>query len=457
MTTLSNSLAQADIAHNLHPYTDARAFEQNGPLIIERGKGIHVWDSTGKQYIEGLSGLWSVAVGFGEDRLVKVAAEQMAKLPYYHVFSSKSHEPGIRLSEKLVEMAPEGLNHVFYTNSGSEANDTVVKMVWYMNNALGRPQKKKFLARNKAYHGVTMVAASLTGLPGNHRDFDVPLIPVVRLTCPHFYRFGQEGETEAQFCARLLKELEDTIASEGADTIAALIGEPLMGAGGVLPPPEGYWEGVEKICRANDILLVSDEVINGFGRLGTPFGCQKYGFTPDIMSVSKQMSSSYMPIAAVLFSDPVFNAIADNSHKIGTFGHGYTASSHPVATAVALENLKIIEERDLMGNARRLAPRLQDGMRRFADNPLVGEVRGTGLIAAVELVADKATKAMFDPVGKVGARASVIGHEEGLIFRAIGDTLALCPPLICTEADIDEILVRMGRTLDRLAAEIKPA
>ena len=448
---LSNSLAAADLATSLHPYTDARALEENGPIIIARGEGIHVWDTAGNEYIEGLAGLWSVAVGFGEKRLADAAYKQMTQLPYYHIFAAKAHEPSIRLAEKLVEMTPEPLTRVFYTNSGSEANDTVIKLVWYMNNALGRPAKKKFLARTKGYHGITIASGSLTGLPNNHRDFDLPAIPVVHLTCPHFYRFGLEGETEAEFTARLLAELEEVIEREGADTIAAFIGEPLMGAGGVMVPPTGYWPGVEAICRKHDILMVSDEVINGFGRTGGRFGCETYGFTPDIMTVSKQITSSYMPLAAVLFTEEIYNAIADNSHKIGTFGHGYTASGHPVATAVALENLAILEERDLMGAANRLGPRLQAGLRQYADHPLVGEVRGAGLIAGIELVADKARKAPFTPIGRVGAQAAVFGHAEGLIFRAIGDTLALCPPLIVTEADIDEIVARMGRALDRTA------
>jgi len=448
---LSNSLAAADLATSLHPYTDARALEENGPIIIARGEGIHVWDTAGNKYIEGLAGLWSVAVGFGETRLADAAYKQMTQLPYYHIFAAKAHEPSIRLAEKLVEMTPEPLTRVFYTNSGSEANDTVIKLVWYMNNALGRPAKKKFLARTKGYHGITIASGSLTGLPNNHRDFDLPAIPVVHLTCPHFYRFGLEGETEAEFTARLLAELEAVIEREGADTIAAFIGEPLMGAGGVMVPPTGYWPGVEAICRKHDILMVSDEVINGFGRTGGRFGCETYGFTPDIMTVSKQITSSYMPLAAVLFTEEIYNAIADNSHKIGTFGHGYTASGHPVATAVALENLAILEERDLMNAANRLGPRLQAGLRQYADHPLVGEVRGAGLIAGIELVADKATKAPFSPIGRVGAQAAVFGHAEGLIFRAVGDTLALCPPLIVTEADIDEIVARMGRALDRTA------
>ncbi len=454
MTVISNSLAAADIASVMHPNTNLRQHERTGPLVMERGDGIRVYDDRGKEYIEGLAGLWSVAVGFSEPRLAEAAYKQMLKLPYYHTFSSKSHEPSIRLAEKLVEMTPANITRAFFTSSGSEANDTIVKMVWYMNNALGRPQKKKFLSRIKGYHGITIASGSLTGLPINHRDFDLPAIPVHHLTCPHFYRFGVEGEDEAAFTARLLAELAAVIEKEGADTIAAFIGEPLMSAGGVLPPPAGYWEGVERICRANDILIVSDEVICGFGRLGTPFGCQKYRFTPDIMTLSKQITSSYMPFAAVMFSDAIYQAIADNSEKIGAFGHGFTASGHPVASAVALENIAIIEERDLIGNAARLEAQFQAGLQSFTDHPLVGEARGAGLIGAVELVADKATRRPFEKIGKAGALASVIGHEEGLIFRAIGDQLALCPPLIVTSDDVDEIMVRMRRTLSRLPAAV---
>ena len=454
MTKLSNSLAQADIATALHPYTNARRHEERGPLVISRGEGIHVYDEAGKQYIEGLSGLWSVGVGFSEPRLVEAAHKQMQALPYYHSFAHKAHEPSIRLAEKLIEMTPEGLDRVFFTSSGSEANDTVVKMVWFMNNALGRPEKKKFLARTKGYHGITVASGSLTGLPYNHMHFDLPAIPVMHLTCPHHYRFGYEGESEADFTARLLKEAEEVIECEGPETIAAFIGEPLMAAGGVMPPPEGYWPGIEALCRKHDILLVSDEVICGFGRLGSSFGCVHYGFTPDIMVTSKQLTSSYMPLAAIVFSKKVYDAIADNTARIGTFGHGFTASGHPVATAVGLENLHIIEERDLIGNAARMGARMQDGLRAYADHPLVGEVRGAGLIAGLELVADKATKRPFDPVGRVGLMAFETGHEEGLICRNVGDTLALCPPMIVTETDVDEIVARMGRILDRTAERL---
>lgn len=451
MKPLSNSAQHVDISTTLHPYTDARAHEEKGPLVIDRGEGIYVYDQSGKQYIEGLAGLWSVAVGFSQPRLREAAAAQMDRLPYYHTFAHKAHEPSIRLAEKLVEMTPENLTRVFYTSSGSEANDTVVKMLWYMNNALGRPEKKKFIARTKGYHGITVASGSLTGLPANHRDFDLPAIPVRHVTCPHFYRFGEAGESEAAFTARLLAEIEEVILEEGAETIAGFIGEPLMAAGGVMPPPEGYWPGVEALCRKYDIKLIADEVINGFGRLGSSFGAVHYGFTPDIMVTSKQLTSSYMPLAAIIFSEEIYDAIADNSHKIGTFGHGYTASGHPVATAVALENLAIIEEQDLMGNAARVGAVMQEALQQFADHPLVGEVRGAGLIAGLELVADKASKRPFDPIGKVGAAAFGFGHEEALILRNVGDTLALCPPLIVTEEQVHEIVSRLGRVLDSTA------
>lgn len=453
-TTLQ-SLESADVARILHPFTDAREHEKRGPIVIERGEGIHVIDSKGRKYIDGLAGLWSVAVGFNEPRLRDAAYRQMSSLPYYHTFAHKTHAPSVMLAEKLAEMTPGDLSRVFFTSSGSEANDAVVKLVWYYNNALGRPEKKKFLARQNAYHGITVASGSLTGLPNNHRDFDLPAIPVRHLTCPHYYRFSHAGESEEDFTHRLLDELETTIIEEGPETIAAFIGEPLMGAGGVMPPPAGYWQGVEAICRRYEILLVADEVINGFGRLGTSFGCVRYDFTPDIMVLSKQLTSSYMPLAAVMLSEPIYSVIADNTQRIGVFGHGFTATGHPTACAVALENLRIMEEEDLFGNAARLESVFQGGLGALADSGIVGEVRGAGLIAGIELVADKQTGQRFTTPGVVGRAAFDIGHEEGLICRNIGDTLALCPPLIVTEADVKEIIKRMTRIVERTEEHVR--
>lgn len=445
---LPNSVQARDVEYLLHPVTNARRHEESGPIVIERGEGIRVYDDEGREYIEAMAGLWSVAVGFGERRLADAAHRQLLKLPFYHSFSHKSNEPAVDLAERLVQLSPERLRRVFFTNSGSEANDTVVKLVWYWNNARGKPAKKMFLARQNAYHGITMASGSLTGLAVNHRDFDLPILPVRHLTCPHHWRHGEEGESEEAFTDRLVAELERTIEEAGADTIAAFIGEPLMGAGGVLPPPAGYWPRVQEICRRHDILIVVDEVINGFGRLGTMFASDYYGIDPDVMVVSKQITSSYAPLAAVLFSDEIYQGVADNTAKIGTFGHGFTTSAHPVSCAIGVENLRIIEERGLVENAALAGAVLQEELARFRDHPLVGEVRGVGLIAAVELVADKATKRRFDPVGRAGAHLFARGHAHGVIIRAIGDQIAFCPPLIITPDEVRETVRRFSLALD---------
>jgi len=450
--TLTNSLHSSDIAHHIHPATNMRRHERLGPIIIDHGSGIYVYDDEGREYIEALAGLWSVGVGFGEPRLVKAAARQMAKLPYYHLYSHKGHEPSTLLAEKLATLAPKGLEHVFFTNSGAEANDTVVKFVWYYNNALGRPEKKKFIAREGGYHGITIASGSLTGLQVNQKGFDLPLPFVRHVSRPHHYRNGLPGESEEAFAERLALELETTILAEGPETVAAFIGEPVMGAGGVIVPPRTYWQRIQEVCRKYDVLVVADEVINGFGRLGTMFGSDALGIQPDILVCSKQITSSYQPLAAVLISDAIYEGMADQSEALGTFGHGYTTGGHPVATAVALENLAIIEERGLVARAAEMGEYMRAGLARFKDHPLVGEVRGYGLIAAVELVADKATKAKFDPPGKVGLRLFEHAHAHGLIVRAIGDSIAFCPPMIITHAEIDEMLRRFEATLDDITA-----
>lgn len=433
MTVQPNSIEARDAAYHLHPYTNARKMEAEGSLILEEGEGIYVTDNTGKRYIEGLSGLWSVAVGFGEQRLVDAATEQLKKLPYYHTFAQKSHTPSVELAEKLIDMAPVPMSKVFFTNSGSEANDTVVKLIWYRANAMGQPEKKKIISRIKGYHGVTVASASLTGLPYNHMSFDLPLPGILHTGCPHYGGFAQDGESEAQFVARLAQELDDMIQAEGPDTIAAFIGEPVMGAGGVIVPPAGYWEAIQAVLKKYDILLIADEVICGFGRTGKMFGCETMGIEPDIMVLSKQLSSSYMPISAVLVNDRVYQPVADESDRIGVLGHGYTGSGHPVGAAVALENIKIIEERDLVGNAARLEALFLDRLNALTGNPLVKEMRGIGLIGALEL------HQQGDAVGVAGGAMSAACMERGLIVRNLGDTVALCPPLIITEAQMNEM------------------
>ncbi|WP_085905258.1 aspartate aminotransferase family protein [Kiloniella majae] len=450
-----NSTAGRDIAYCLHPYTNARAHEEKGPLVITHGKGVNVFDDQGKSYIEAMAGLWSTSLGFGEERLIEAANKQMKELPYYHSFTHKTPIPPIELSEKLLSMAPVPMSKVFFANSGSEANDTVVKLVWYYNNAIGRPEKKKIISRIKGYHGVTVASASMTGLPANHTDFDLPIANILHTSCPHYWRFGQDGESEENFSTRMADDLEKMILEEGPETIAAFIGEPVMGAGGVIVPPNGYWEKIQAVLKKYDILLIADEVICGFGRTGNAFGCETFGMKPDIISVAKALSSSYLPISAVMITDKLYQGIADNSAKIGVLGHGYTYSGHPVCAAVALETLKIYEERDLFGQAASVGAHLQEGLAQFKDHPLVGEVRGVGLIAAVELVQNKATKASFDPVGKVGTYLNERAIEEGLIIRNMGDSIAFCPPLIITMHEIDEIIDRFRRALDKTLDWVK--
>ncbi|HXE03481.1 MAG TPA: aminotransferase, partial [Methyloceanibacter sp.] len=344
---------------------------------------------------------------------------------------------------------------VFFNNSGSEANDTAVKMVWYFNNARGRHRKKKIIARMKGYHGVTVAAASLTGLANNHRDFDLPIANIRHADCPHHYRFAKSGESEEEFATRLADSLEAQILREDPETVAAFIAEPVMGAGGVILPPRTYFEKIQKVLGKYDVLLIADEVICGFGRTGNMFGTETFGLKPDIMTMAKALSSAYLPISATIISEELYRAFVEQSEKIGTFAHGYTYSGHPVPCAVALEALKIYEERDILAQVRRVSPRFMEGLRRFAAHPLVGEVRAIGLIGAAELVQDKASKAPFDPKQGVGAIFAAHALEGGLIVRAMGDSVALCPPLIITSDEIDEMLRRFAKALDDTAATVK--
>src|SRR5580692_4864353 len=451
-----NSNAARDIAHHLHPYTNVKKHEQTGPVTIVRGRGVYVVDDDGKEYIEGMAGLWSAALGFSNERLATVAYEQMKQLPFYHAFNQRSHEPAINLAEKIKSMAPFEASKVFFANSGSEANDTVIKMVWYMNNALGRPQKKKIISRIKGYHGVTVAAASLTGLPTNHRSFDLPIAGILHTSCPHYYRFHTEGETEEQFTTRCAEELEALIVKEGPETCAAFIAEPVMGAGGVIVPPKGYYAKIQAVLRKYDMLFVADEVICGFGRTGNVWGCQTMNIKPDILTCAKALSASFLPISAVMITERVYQALMSESDKIGTWGHGFTYSGHPVAAAVALEAQKIYDEIDLFGHAKRLSPVFHKHIQSFADHPLVGEAMSVGMMGALEIVADKKTKAPFD-LAAVGAGNRVYNHavERGLFIRDIGDRVAICPPLIINEAELADLFGRLRQALDSAMAELK--
>ena len=457
MSIRPNSAAARDIAHTLHPYTDLVAHQENGPMMITRGKGVRVWDDEGRDYIESVAGLWCASLGFDNERLAKAAYDQMRTLPFYHAFTGKSHGPLIELSEMLTARAPLDRARVIFSNSGSEANDTAIKMAWYYNNALGRPAKKKIIGRLKGYHGITLAAASLTGLPNNHRSFDLPLPGFLHTMTPHFYHGGAQGESEEAFATRCADELEKLILSEGPETIAAMFAEPVMGAGGVILPPATYFEKIGAVLRKYDVLLVADEVICGFGRTGNYWGSETFGVQPDIVTCAKALSAAYMPISATLVSDAVFQPIAAESHRIGTFGHGYTYSGHPVPAAVAVEALKIYDEIRIVEHVREVGPFMQDELRRrFAGHELVGEVRGIGLIGAVELVADVAARRNFDPALKMGARLAALGEKHGVICRSLAnDTLAFSPPLIITHDEIGEMLDRVEQALTALAVQVR--
>ena len=456
-TPRGNSAAARDIATVLHPYTDLKTHLEVGPLVISRGEGVRVFDESGRGYIDSVAGLWCAALGFSNERLVQAAATQMRRLPFYHSFGAKSHEPMIDLAEMLVERAPVPMSKVFFANSGSEANDTVIKMVWYFNNSVGRPKKKKIIGRIKGYHGITLAAASLTGLPANHRSFDVPLPGFIHTMTPHHYHGAHPGESEEAFATRCADELEKMILAEGPDTVAAMWAEPVLGAGGVIVPPPTYYEKIQAVLHKYDVLFVADEVICGFWRTGNYWGSQTFNMQPDILVCAKALSSSYLPISAVMVNERVFQGLAEESHVIGTFGHGYTYSGHPVPAAVAIETLKIYDEIKIGEHVGHVGPHMQSELRRrFAGHELVGEIRGVGLIAGMELVADKASHRNFPPERKIGPRLVKLLESHGVIGRALsGDGLAFSPPLIITREEVDEMLDAVGHALDELTVQLR--
>ncbi|MFG5776318.1 aminotransferase [Comamonas sp. J-3] len=448
MSNTPDQNREKDIAHVVHPYSNLDAHDQRGPLVITRGDGCYVQDDSGKRYLEGMSGLWCASLGFSEKRLVDAATRQLSTLPYYHLFNHRSHPPGIALAEALTQIAPEGLNHVLFANSGSEANDAAVKLVWYYNNQLGRLKKKKIISRLYGYHGVTVASGSLTGLVHVHRDFDLPIPQVLHTDCPSYYHFAQPGESEAQFTERLANNLEQLILREGADTVAAFIAEPINGSGGVIVPPDGYFERVQAILKKYDILFIVDEVICGFGRTGQMFGSDSFGLKPDMMTVAKGLSGAYQPISGLLITDAINDALKAGSRKNGAFAHGLTYAAHPVAAAVALETIRLYQERNIVEQVQKIAPYFFERLRALSQHSLVGEVRGMGLLAAVEISADKASKTPFPASAGIGAWIQNRAMEHGVIVRAISNCIALCPPLIIERAQIDELVDGLARALD---------
>ena len=454
MVQLSN-MAVRDIETVIHPYTNLAKFRETGPLILDHGKGIYLYDPDGKRYIEGLAGLWCTALGYGNEELVEAAAEAMRKLSFTSVFGGKSHDLVIELSEKLKEMVPCEASKILFGTSGSEANDMQIKLTWYYNNARGKPQKKKIISRMKGYHGVTIASGSLTGLAPVHADFDLPIKNILHTSCPHYYRYGEEGESEDEFATRMANDLDEMIQREGPDTVAAFIAEPIMGAGGVIIPPMSYFPKINEVLEKYDVRYISDEVICGFGRTGNWFGAQSLGMKPTSVSMAKAITSAYFPMSAISIEEDLYQAMLDESRKIGVFGHGFTYTAHPVGCAVALKAIEIYERTNIIGHVRSVATTFAERMGRLKDHPLVGEVRSMGLIGAVELVADKTTKRAFDPKQQVGGTCVQYLQELGLINRAMGDAVALCPPLVITEAEVNDMFDMMEAAIDRTEAWVE--
>jgi len=449
--TRGDSLTDLDRRSLLHPFTSIAQHLETGPQIIQRGRGIHVVAEDGREYIDGLAGLWCVNVGYGRQEIVDAISEQAGRLSYYHSFASMANEPAIRLADRLLELAPAGMSKVFFGNSGSDANDTQIKLVWYYNNLRGKPEKTKIIARKRAYHGVTLGASSMTGLPPVHQAFNLPLPGFLHVSTPHHYWGAAEGASEAEFSQSLAAELDDLISAEGPETVGAFIAEPVMGAGGVLVPPEGYFEAVQPVLDKHDVLFIVDEVICGFGRLGASFGSEHFKLRPDLMTLAKGLTSGYVPMSACLISEKVWDVLRDGSPEIGPFAHGYTYSGHPLAAAAGLANLEIMEREKLFAHAAEVGAYLQSRLRLTCeDHPLVGEVRGLGLIAGVELVADREKKVAFDAELAMGGRLSALASEENLLCRPLGNAVAFAPALVISEAEVDEMCARLGRALARL-------
>ncbi|XP_065037300.1 probable gamma-aminobutyrate transaminase 3, mitochondrial [Musa acuminata AAA Group] len=443
----------------LAPFTAGWQTTDLHPLVIDKSEGSYVYDINGKKYIDALAGLWCTALGGNEPRLVAAATAQLNKLPFYHSFWNRTTKPSLDLAKEILEIfTARKMGKVFFTNSGSEANDSQVKLVWYYNNALGRPNKKKFIARSKSYHGSTLISASLSGLPALHQKFDLPAPFVLHTDCPHYWRFHLPGETEEEFSTRLANNLENLILKEGPDTIAAFIAEPVMGAGGVIPPPKTYFEKIQAVVKKYDILFIADEVITAFGRLGTMFGCDKYKIQPDLVSIAKALSSAYMPIGATLVSPEIVDVIHSQSNKLGSFSHGFTYSGHPVSCAVALEALKIYKEREIPSHVSAISPKFQEGIRTFSGSPIIGEIRGTGLILGTEFSDNKSPNDPFPPEWGVGAIFGSECEKRGMLIRVAGDNTMMSPPLVMTPDEVDELVSIYGdalRSTEEKVAELK--
>jgi L-2,4-diaminobutyrate transaminase len=456
-----DQISAMDRASVLHPFTQLKDFasgKAGDPTIIETAKGIRITDATGREYIDGFAGLYCMNVGYGRTEVAEAISRQAHKLAYYHSYAAHTTEELARLSDRLVRMAPGKMSKVFYGMSGSDANETQAKLVWYYNNLRGLPKKKKIITRDRGYHGCSVVSGSMTGMSFYHDHMDLPIAGIPRTGVPHYYWGAEAGETEEQFSARRAEELEALILREGPDTVGAFIAEPVLGTGGITPPPAGYWAAIQPVLKKYDILLIADEVITGFGRTGTMFGCDKYGIEPDLITVAKGLTSAYVPLSASIVGERVYKVLEEGADRVGAFSHGYTYSGHPIGVAAANAVLDIVEREDIPGNAQRVGSYFQKSLQEtFAGLPIVGEVRGVGLMAAIEFVADPATKKRFDPSLKIGARVSKAARDLNLIARAMphGDILGFAPPLVITESEVDQIVGLAHRAVLSVMDELK--
>jgi putrescine aminotransferase len=445
-------LVAQDTAHHLHPFTDHRSLHaEGGARIVTHGEGAWIWDGNGEKLFDAMAGLWCVNVGYGRKELADAAYRQMLELPYYNTFFKTSTVPATELATKLASLLPAHINSVFFVNSGSEANDTIVRLLRHYWALKGQPERQVFIARRRSYHGSTLASASLGGMPAMHGQGGLPLPGFEHVLQPDWFSFGGDMSPD-EFGLHAARRIEDKIREVGPDKVAGVIGEPIQGAGGVIIPPASYWPEVQRICRAHGIPLISDEVICGFGRTGNWWGFETFGFTPDIVPMAKGLSSGYLPIGAVALSDAI---VKDFIALGGEFFHGYTYSGHPTACAVALENIRIIEDDRLIERVRALSPALKQKLSALADHPLVGEVRTCGFIGAIELARDKGSRARFEPEGRVGLIARDHCVANGLIMRACWDTLVFAPPFSISEADIDEWVIRARRALDLTYGQVK--
>ena len=443
MSFNKKDLKQLDANTILHPSTNANEFAKTGSRIMQNGQGIYLHDTDGNKLIDAVAGLWCVNVGYGRPELADAMHLAASNLSYYHTFTGMSNVPQIELAERLLSLAPDNLSKVFFASGGSDGNDSLMKIVWYYHNLIGKPEKRKIISRRQAYHGTSIATASLTGLPSFHKDFNLPIDGVLHTESPDYYRHAIEGETQLQFSKRRANELEEMILREGPETVGAFIAEPVMGAGGVIMPPEGYFAEIQKITQKYDILFIADEVVCGFGRLGAWFGCDVYDIKPDMMTTAKGLTSGYFPMSASFITDEIWEVIKQGSAKYGSFAHGYTYAGHPIGAAVALANLDIIQNENLVEHAANVGRYFHTLLNdRFANDNFVGQVRGQGMIAAVQLMNDAENKVFLDPTLKMAGKVTAKCYDNGLIARPLPsvDSVAFSPPLVTTIKEVEKIV-----------------